>query len=319
MNEITKSTAKFRDRWNFLSRKPFFDPEATKLYMGFFKEELETELGEAASKNNNEALAHVLDCLCDAGVFMGHYAAEVGILGLLPLAWQEVERSNSTKGGDTLADENGKWIKGPSYKKPDLSPLFEAKVIVLLTGIDQRQAKVMLEALRFDLGESTASAVSLRPEGLFLNAASADDTPVLPKLIKALGRHSIKVTFERDEDWNWYLKGHREEDASSYQDWVKEVAMYKGGLTYTGSGLAAEAGEFLAVINKSMRRLMKGEVHAGDLTDDAHNKALDELSDVVFFVVANANELGVTIEQLMKINRLKINKRIAEGTVFQVL
>lgn len=314
----------FAEHWKLpLAQFPTFSAEAILAYQKFFHEELQTELAEAAGKETErERLTHTTDCLIDAMVFIFQLANQLGIGSVMQLAWDEVHRSNSTKGNyetGELADSNGKWIKGSGYSRPNLSVLFQNSVTVafqpghtLVAGKLALLVKSKFPTVDVNLEETTLTLADQNQDSTFL-------VPFLVSEIRSFGMRlkSSPTSSSANTSPSFSL----EEDVTiakldSYQGWVKRVARYPSGLVYTTAGLASEAGEVLGVVQKVMRRLNSSQVDASDLGNKAKARLLDELSDILFYLVATANELGITVEHLVEVNREKIETRISNGTVY---
>ncbi len=319
-----KDIRQFAERWKLpLAKSPTFEADVVRLYQTFFHEELQTELSEAETKETSrERLTHTTDCLIDALVFIFQLANRLGIDAVLQLAWDEVHRSNQTKGdaeSQTLADATGKWIKGEHYSRPNLKDLFENGVMVSY----QPSLQVVASKLAILL-QKTFPTVTVDIENGSLTAQDSDlaSTHLASFLAKEAASFGMRLrinypTGNPEGPMEFVL----EEDVSiaqldAYQGWVKRVAQYPSGLVYTASGLASEGGEVLGVVQKVMRRLNSSQVSASDLGHKAKNRLLDELSDVLFYLVATANELGITVEHLVEVNRQKIEERIKLGTVY---
>lgn len=101
-----------------------------------------------------------------------------------------------------------------------------------------------------------------------------------------------------------------------YQQWVKATALYPPGLSYPIGTLTSEAGECQGAVIKVTRRLNTLEVHFKDIPDDLKDHFKEELSDVVWAMAATLNECGMTFEELVNINRKKLEKRAAEGGLY---
>ncbi len=91
-----------------------------------------------------------------------------------------------------------------------------------------------------------------------------------------------------------------------YQDQAKTTALYPrrlSNLEYPTLGLAGEAGEVANVVKKIQRD------HAGVITDDTRAKLKDELGDVLWYISACADELGMTLSEIAQYNVAKLAKR----------
>ena len=78
-------------------------------------------------------------------------------------------------------------------------------------------------------------------------------------------------------------------------------------IAYPTLGLAGEAGEVANIVKKIQRD------HAGVLTDEVRDKLLDELGDVLWYISACADELGLTLDEIAEHNIGKLAKRYERG------
>lgn len=88
-----------------------------------------------------------------------------------------------------------------------------------------------------------------------------------------------------------------------YQEKIQPLKKYpaKHGLGYTVLALAGEAGELANELKKVMR---------GDRTlEEAKDRMILELGDVLWYVAACADELGVPLEYVAGLNLEKLEKR----------
>lgn len=91
-----------------------------------------------------------------------------------------------------------------------------------------------------------------------------------------------------------------------YQNEASATALYPrrmSNLEYPTLGLAGEAGEVANVVKKIQRD------HAGVLTDEVRTKLKDELGDVLWYISACADELGLTLDDVAAYNVNKLAKR----------
>lgn len=110
---------------------------------------------------------------------------------------------------------------------------------------------------------------------------------------------------------------------AEYQRRARETAVYKDSifealnitpdesrlarllkLTYTVMGLAGEVGEFANIVKKIERD--------GKTIEEMLNQLVDELGDVVWYVFACADEMGVPLEDIARHNLEKLAKRKAQ-------
>jgi NTP pyrophosphatase (non-canonical NTP hydrolase) len=104
-----------------------------------------------------------------------------------------------------------------------------------------------------------------------------------------------------------------------YQAWVKETARYPRGLTYPANQLASEAGEVLGGVNKGIRALHCLDVQWLAISPKLQAYIRDEAGDVLWSLAALCNEIGCTLEDLMRENRMKLEAREAAGTLYRTL
>jgi len=95
-------------------------------------------------------------------------------------------------------------------------------------------------------------------------------------------------------------------DFKTYQEMASKTALYPRrleNLEYPTLGLAGEAGEVANVVKKIQRD------NGGVLTDDFRLRLKDELGDVLWYISACADELGITLEEIAEYNVEKLAKR----------
>lgn len=91
-----------------------------------------------------------------------------------------------------------------------------------------------------------------------------------------------------------------------YQTEAKETALYPRrleNLEYPTLGLAGEAGEVANVVKKVQRDF------GGVITPEIREKLKDELGDVLWYVSACADELGLTLNEIAEFNVEKLAAR----------
>lgn len=91
-----------------------------------------------------------------------------------------------------------------------------------------------------------------------------------------------------------------------YQSEASQTALYPrrmSNLEYPTLGLAGEAGEVANIVKKIQRD------NNGVLTDEIRGKLKDELGDVLWYISACADELGLTLEEIAEFNVNKLAKR----------
>src|SRR5687767_6756058 len=74
-------------------------------------------------------------------------------------------------------------------------------------------------------------------------------------------------------------------------------------LGYPTLGLAGEAGEVANIVKKIQRDF------GGEITDEIRGKLKDELGDVLWYISACADELGLTLTEIAEYNVNKLAKR----------
>ena len=91
-----------------------------------------------------------------------------------------------------------------------------------------------------------------------------------------------------------------------YQTEASATALYPRrmqNLEYPTLGLAGEAGEVANIVKKIQRD------NEGVITDDVRSKLKDELGDVLWYISACADELGLTLDEIAAFNVNKLAKR----------
>ena len=91
-----------------------------------------------------------------------------------------------------------------------------------------------------------------------------------------------------------------------YQAEASQTAHYPkrfSNLEYPTLGLTGEAGEVANIVKKIQRDF------DGVLTDDVRGKLKDELGDVLWYISACADELGLTLNEIAEFNVGKLAKR----------
>ena len=91
-----------------------------------------------------------------------------------------------------------------------------------------------------------------------------------------------------------------------YQAEAKQTALYPNrlkNLEYPTLGLAGEAGEVANIVKKIQRDFN------GVITDEIRAKLKDELGDVLWYISACADELGLTLTEIAEFNVKKLAKR----------
>ena len=91
-----------------------------------------------------------------------------------------------------------------------------------------------------------------------------------------------------------------------YQAAASQTALYPRRLAnveYPTLGLAGEAGEVANIVKKIQRD------HGGVINDEIRAKLKDELGDVLWYISACADELGLTLNEIAEFNVDKLAKR----------
>jgi hypothetical protein len=61
-----------------------------------------------------ESIEHIITTVCEFSLYLGIPLSQV---------FDEIHDSNMTKFTDGFRSEDGKWMKGPSYRRPNLDPI----------------------------------------------------------------------------------------------------------------------------------------------------------------------------------------------------
>lgn len=91
-----------------------------------------------------------------------------------------------------------------------------------------------------------------------------------------------------------------------YQKQASETALYPkrlANLEYPTLGLAGEAGEVANIVKKIQRDF------GGEITDEVRAKLKDELGDVLWYISACSDELGLTLTEIAEFNVEKLARR----------
>ena len=91
-----------------------------------------------------------------------------------------------------------------------------------------------------------------------------------------------------------------------YQREAEKTALYPNrlkNLEYPTLGLTGEAGEVANIVKKIQRDF------GGEITDEVRVKLKDELGDVLWYISACADELGLTLKEIAEFNVAKLAKR----------
>ena len=101
---------------------------------------------------------------------------------------------------------------------------------------------------------------------------------------------------------------------NNYQTNASRTAFYprvfkNQGLYYTALGLVGEAGEIANKVKKIMRD------NNGKLEEINKSDIFDELGDVLWYCASLADELGVNLEDVAKVNLIKLEDRMNRGKI----
>ena len=91
-----------------------------------------------------------------------------------------------------------------------------------------------------------------------------------------------------------------------YSRQASETALYPNrlkNLEYPTLGLAGEAGEVANIVKKIQRDF------GGEITSETRAKLKDELGDVLWYISACADELGLSLDEIAQFNVEKLAKR----------
>ena len=78
---------------------------------------------------------------------------------------------------------------------------------------------------------------------------------------------------------------------------------------YLACGICEEAGEAAGKVKKTIRD------HAGCFNNERRFEIASELSDILWYVANQANQMGYTLSEIAKFNINKINGRMERGTL----
>lgn len=103
----------------------------------------------------------------------------------------------------------------------------------------------------------------------------------------------------------------RFEDLNDYQRLAMRTAKYRKdlGLYYAGLELASEAGECAGIAKKVMRD------HDGVLSDEMRQRMVKEAGDALWGLAAIANEIGVPLGTIARLNIEKLADRAERGVI----
>ena len=96
-----------------------------------------------------------------------------------------------------------------------------------------------------------------------------------------------------------------------YQSEASQTALYPrrlNNIEYATLGLTGEAGEVANIVKKIQRD------HGGVINVEIRGKLKDELGDVLWYISACADELGLTLAEIAEFNVQKLAKRHNRAT-----
>lgn len=99
---------------------------------------------------------------------------------------------------------------------------------------------------------------------------------------------------------------------NEYQSKAWETAIYPGkgnNIYYPALGLAGEAGEICNVIKKIIRD------DGGKITSEVADKLKKEIGDAQWYISALANELSISLNDIVETNIEKLNSRKQRGVL----
>jgi NTP pyrophosphatase (non-canonical NTP hydrolase) len=104
-------------------------------------------------------------------------------------------------------------------------------------------------------------------------------------------------------------------EVTKYQGIISKTAVYPEeiGLAYCSMGLTGEAGEVADKVKKLYRD--KDYLNTNTISEEDKQSIGKELGDVLWYVTAAANELNISLEELMENNYKKLIKRRETGTL----
>jgi NTP pyrophosphatase (non-canonical NTP hydrolase) len=107
------------------------------------------------------------------------------------------------------------------------------------------------------------------------------------------------------------MEDERLESLDKYQMFVRSTKVYdkEYTLVYPILGLANEAGEVAGKLKKIMRD------DDGQLSPERFDDLISELGDVLWYVTAVADDLGVTISDIFFANYSKLSDRSKRGVI----
>jgi NTP pyrophosphatase (non-canonical NTP hydrolase) len=97
-------------------------------------------------------------------------------------------------------------------------------------------------------------------------------------------------------------------DFNTYQHQAHRTAVYpvNEAFVYTALGLVGEAGEYANKVKKTLRR---------DPMIPGPEAMADELGDVLWYLAECANAIGYSLDDIARVNLLKLQRRYEENTI----
>lgn len=96
-----------------------------------------------------------------------------------------------------------------------------------------------------------------------------------------------------------------------YQKLVKDTAVYPKelGILYPTLGLSGESGE----VAEKVKKLYRDD--RGKQTEEWQLSLAKELGDVLWYVTETANQINMSLLQIMEMNTKKLKKRVITNTI----
>lgn len=111
------------------------------------------------------------------------------------------------------------------------------------------------------------------------------------------------------------IEKQEEMNVEEYQKIIKQTAVFPRqiGIAYCGLGLTGEAGEVADKIKKLYRD--KNLLESNHISDEDKLAIAKELGDVLWYLTATANELGIRLSTIMQMNYDKLIQRRQTNTL----
>lgn len=178
---------------------------------------------------------------------------------------------------------------------------------------------------------SGAKALAL-PSGLFSVSALTEEQMTMagsPSGVKAMTEFEYLVMagvmgitplrHESQQVEPSALSEGRPEEFHEWEKWVADTADFRGNgdLTYSAIGLIGELGELLGAVAKHWRARGAGPctLLINDLPEQVRAKLKDESYDVLHFLTFLIHEQGLTISDVIRHGREKLERRMRDGTL----